>query len=68
MSMPDPVVASLATEYLEVIERIQRGDFTDHTERHALEDERGLLHSQLETATGRTITKQDAEGLAGDNE
>jgi hypothetical protein len=55
--MVDAMTISIARECLETIDRIQRGQFLDHTELHALESDRSMLHAQLETMIGHAIRK-----------
>jgi len=52
--------AQLAKEYIETIDRIQYGCYSEKSELHYLEGQRALLHAQLSELAGYQVTVADA--------
>jgi len=57
------LIASIAKEYLDVIDRIERGGLSPRQYRD-LDQERVVLHRQLEELTGQRVTVAVARRLA----
>ena len=55
--MTSTYIKSLAHDYIDTIERISHGLFSDSAELYALESERSILHAQLEAAVSKRIKK-----------
>jgi hypothetical protein len=58
------MIGSIAREYIEVIDRIQYGQFTSKQELRYLEGMRALLHRQLTELLGYEPTVAQAQALA----
>jgi hypothetical protein len=58
------MISGIAREYVEVIDLIRYGQFTDTDELRYLEGQRALLHQQLMELLGQEITVSEARGLA----
>jgi hypothetical protein len=58
------MISGIAREYVDVIDRIRYGQFTDTDELRYLEGQRALLHQQLMELLGREVTVSEARVLA----
>ena len=58
------MIGGIAREYVEVIDRIRYGQFTNTDELRYLEGQRALLHQQLMELLGRGVTVREARVLA----
>jgi hypothetical protein len=57
------VLASVAAEYVETIDRIRYGRFSNEQELRHLEGQRALLHQQLIELLGHEPTLEEARAL-----
>lgn len=57
------MLASIAAEYVETIDRIRHGRFSNKQELRRLEGQRALLHQQLTELLGHEPTIEEARTL-----